>query len=345
MGVLAPIATLAGAAYFASRGPCFIAGPRRQAATIAAGSVAALGAAPAFADQIGDAAKKLADASYPFAKEVDWKNGIYLQAPGKFQPLEAIKAIDKMIVMGSQADPKLLKAAADAHHKAIGSVTGANGVTSKADWEAVNAALGRVIASVPEATVMDVYNAVSQITDPGVPAYLQSKDVVKQNQVTSAAPATTAPTGDSIGVAAAKLSAESYPFLKSVDWLSPIYLKPLPGASADKALKAVDKAIVMGSAMDGQLLKQAAAAHHKAIGSIDATGVTSAADYEAVNAALGRVVASVPKSKVMDVFNAFSGVVGPNIPNKLFSMADPLAASAAAKAFYEFKDVVQAAQR
>jgi len=359
---IAPIATLAGAAYLASRGPCFIAGPRRQAATIAAGSVAALGAAPAFADQIGDAAKKLADASYPFAQEVDWKNGIYLQAPGKFQPLEAIKAIDKMILMGSQADPKLLKAAADAHHKAIGSIKGANGVTSKADWEAVNAALGRVIASVPEATVMDVYNSVSQITDPGVPAYMKSKvnaadaekayaaflqfkDVVKQNQVTSAAPAATAPTGDSIGAAAAKLSAESYPFMKSVDWLSPIYLKPLPGVSADKALKAVDKAIVMGSAMNGQLLQQAAAAHHKAIGSIDSAGLTSAADYEAVNAALGRVIASVPKSKVMDVFNAFKDVVGGQIPNKMFSMADPLAASAAAKAFYEFKDVVQAAQR
>merc|ERR1712244_186619 len=98
---------------------------------------------------------------------VDWKNGIYLQAPGKFQPLEAIKAIDKMIVMGAQADPKLLKAAADAHHKAIGSISGANGVTSKADWEAVNAALGRVVASVPESSMMDVYNAVSGITDAG----------------------------------------------------------------------------------------------------------------------------------------------------------------------------------
>ena len=37
------------------------------------------------------------DASYSFAKEVDWNNGIFLQAPGKFQPLEALKAIDKMI--------------------------------------------------------------------------------------------------------------------------------------------------------------------------------------------------------------------------------------------------------
>merc|ERR1712150_268250 len=170
------------------------------------------------------------------------------------------------------------------------------------------------------------------------------KDVVKANQVTSAAPAAAAPTGDSIGMAAAKLSAESYPFLKSVDWQSPIYLKPLPGVSADKALKAVDKAIVMGSAMDGNLLKQAAEAHHKAIGSIDATGVTSAADYEAVNAALGRVIASVPASKVMDVYNSFSGVVGSQIPNNMFSLADPLAANAAAKAFYEFKDVVKASR-
>merc|ERR1712107_399303 len=194
-----------------------------------------------------------------------------------------------------------------------------NGVTSKADWEAVNAAIGRIVVSVPEATVMDVYNSVSAITDSGVPAYMKSKvvgadaekaysaflqfkDVVKANQVSSAAPIAAAPTGDSIGTAAAKLSAESYPFLKSVDWLSPIYLKPLPGVSADKSLKAIDKA-VMGSSMNGDLLKQAAAAHHKAIGSIDASGVTSAADYEAVNAAIGRIVASVPKSKVMDVFN------------------------------------------
>merc|ERR1719408_1057593 len=166
------------------------------------------GAAPAFADQIGDAAKSLAEASYPFAKEVNWNNGIFLQPPGNFQPFEALKAIDKMIVMGAQADPKLLQAAADAHHKAIGSISGPNGVTSKADWEAVNAALGRVIASVPESTVMDVYNSVSSITDSGVPAYLKSlvngadaekayagflefKDVVKKNQVTSAGPTAT----------------------------------------------------------------------------------------------------------------------------------------------------------
>merc|ERR1711881_473462 len=210
----------------------------------------------------------------------------FLQAPGKVAPLEALKAIDKMIVMGAQADPKLLKAAADAHHKAIGSISGPSGVTSKADWEAINAALGRVFASVPESTVMDAYNAVSGITDPGAPAYLKSlvngadaekaysaflefKDVVKKNQVSSPGPAASVPSGDSIGAAAKKLSDASYPFLKSVDWTSDLYTKPLPGASANAVLKAVDKAIVMGSAIDGNALKAAAEAHHKAIGSID----------------------------------------------------------------------------
>merc|ERR1712039_61919 len=307
----------------------------------AAGAVAMMGVAPAFADEIGDAAKQLAAASYDFAKEVDWNNGIYLQAPGAFKPLEALKAIDKMIVMGAQADPKLLKAAADAHHKAIGSISGPNGVTSKADWEAVNAALGRVIASVPESTVMDVYNSVSSITDPGVPAYLKSlvngadadraysaflefKDVVKSAQVSSPGPAATAVADTGIGAAAKKLSDASYPFLKEVDWLSDLYLKPLPGASVKDVMKAVDKAIVMGSAMDGNALKAAAEAHHKAIGSIDAKGVTAAADYAAVNNALGHAVASVPTSQVMDVYNAFSAIVPPTVPNMLFNSVNPL---------------------
>jgi hypothetical protein len=357
------IATVAFAALYHFRQPAFVPPPARQVASLAVPAIVATAvSAPAFADEIGDAAKKLAEASYPFAKEVDWNNGIYLQAPGAFKPLEAVKAIDKMIVLGAQADPKLLKAAADAHHKAIGSIGGANGVTSKADWEAVNAALGRVFASVPESTVMDVYNSVSSITDSGVPAYLKSlvngadadaaysafltfKDVVKKNQVASAGASATVPSGDKIGEAAKKLSDASYPFLKEVDWTSDLFLKPLPGASASQALKAVDKAIVMGSAIDGNLLKAAAEAHHKAIGSIDAKGVTSAADYEAVNAALGRVVASVPTSKVMDVYNAFAAIVQPSVPNKLFSTVNPLDAQAAAKAFYEFKDVVKAAQR
>ena len=59
--------------------------------------------------------------------------------------LEALMAIDEMIVMGAQADPELLKEEADAHHKAIGSICGPNGTTPKADWDGVSAALGRVL--------------------------------------------------------------------------------------------------------------------------------------------------------------------------------------------------------
>ena len=109
--------------------------------------------------------------------------------------------------------------------------------------------------------------------------------------------------------------------------------------------KAIDKMIVMGSQMDGNLLKAAAEAHHKAIGNIDSKGVTSPADYEAVNAAWGRVVASVPKATVMDVYNSLAGVVDASVPNNMFSKVNPLDAMAAAKGFHTFKDVVQAAQR
>merc|ERR1711975_148454 len=133
----------------------------------------------------------------------------------------------------------------------------------------------------------------------------------KKNQVSSPGPAATVPSGDSIGAAAKKLADASYPFISSVDWTSDLYTKPLPGASANAALKAV----------------------------------TSAADYEAVVAGLGRVIASVPTSKVMDVYNGFAGLVSPAVPNKLFESVNGLDAQAAAKAFYEFKDVVKAAQR
>merc|ERR1711992_361267 len=183
--------------------------------------------------------------------------------------------------------------------------------------------------------------------DKAYAALLEFKDVVKKNQVSAAGPAASAAPAKyaPIDAAAQKLSDASYPFLKGINWLSDIYVKPLPGTGVKDTLKAIDKAIVMGSNMDGNLLRATAEAHHKAIGSIDANGVTSAADFEAVNAALGRVIASVPTSKVMDVYNAFAAAVNPAIPNKMFSMVSPLDANAAAKAFYDFKDVVKAAQR
>ena len=288
----------------------------------------------------------------------------------------------------------------------------------------------KVFALVPKSTVMDVYNSVSSITDPGTPAYLKSlvngayaekayvgfldeklvckpasseivekeaivkvckhikelfpmvkmqpdcknknqnknknkhsflaspspkdtvklvcklassfKDVVKKNQVASAGPSSSVLSGDKIGEAAKKLSDASYPFLRKVDWLSDLYVKPLLGTTAQQVIKAVDKTISMSSAIDGILLKAAAEAHHKAIGSINDNGLTSAADYEAVNAALERIIASELTSNTMDVYKAWAGLLNGNVPSKLFSAVNTLDANAAAKTFYEFKGVLEA---
>merc|ERR1712115_625042 len=154
------------------------------------------------------------------------------------------------------------------------------------------------------------------------------------------------PAASKISAAAGKLSSAAYPLIKDVDWTSDLSLKPLPGASPQQVLKAIDKALVMGAAMDGAALTEAAEAHHKAIGSVDAKLVTSAGDFEAINAGLGKAIASVPTSKVMDVYNSMAGLVGSSpVPNYLYSQVNPQDAQAAYNALLEFKDVVKAAQR
>merc|ERR1711862_728362 len=192
--------------------------------------------------------------------------------------------------------------------------------------------------SAPESQVMDVYNAFSALTSPDVPAFLMStvneadakaayaaflkfKDVVKANPITPAAVSTPAALNGKLGAidaAAGKLSSAAYPFMKDVDWTSDLSLKPLPGVSLKDMLKA--------------------------IGSIDAKGLTTEADFAAINAGLGKAVASVPASKVMDVYNAFAKVVPGTVPNYLYSTVNPNDAQAAYRGFLEFKDVVKAAR-
>merc|ERR1712050_405816 len=194
-------------------------------------------------------------------------------------------------------------------------------------------------------------NTIKNLVPDTVPAYLMStvkeadakkayegflkfKDVVKSNPITpgTETASLSADKQAAIEKAAAKLSETSYGFLGQANWLSDVYQKPLPGATPKDLLKAVDKAIVMGASMDPKLLEDAAA-HHKAIGSIDAKGVTTLADYTAVNAALGKLVASVPQAQTMDVFN-------PVVNANLFSMVNGADAAATYKAFLDFKDVV-----
>merc|ERR1712232_1227814 len=266
----------------------FVPAPQTQSRLPAAagvGAAAAIGSAPAFADEIGDAAGKLSEAAYPFMKDVDWFSYLYLQKPGgSASALDWVKAIDKTIVMGEAMDSKLLKDAAMAHHKAIGTID-ANGALSKSSFTEVNAGIGRLIASVPESTTMDVYNSFKGLVGSDVPAYLMStvkaedakaaysalmdfKDVVKAHPIAATEPSLSARLSgeklDAVGAAAGKLASASYPFIKDVDWTSDVSLKPLPGADPKDVLSAVDKMIVVGASMDGKLLKEAAAAHHKA---------------------------------------------------------------------------------
>merc|ERR1712211_99215 len=101
---------------------------------------------------------------------------------------------------------------------------------------------------------------------------------------------------------------------------SDLYSKPIPGADPQKVTKAIGKMITMGAAMDGASLKEAANAHVKAIEGMDAKGVLSQSDFSSINAGLGKAIASVPTSKVMDVYNAMAKVTGDTgVINKLYS--------------------------
>merc|ERR1719336_1775891 len=181
---------------------------------------------------------------------------------------------------------------------------------------------------------MGVYNAVSSIVDPKVPAYLMSTvkeadaraayaalidftNVVKANPMPSSSPSASSNP-------AIELSAAAYPFIKDIDWTDSLYAKPIPGKTPQEAMKAVDKMIVMGSKMDGGALREAAMAHAKAIEGMDAKGVLSQADFQAINAGLGKAIASAGTSATMDVYKAMASLVGSSpVPNYLFSKVNP----------------------
>merc|ERR1712003_513573 len=150
---------------------------------------------------------------------VPWNSNLYNLNPGSADAISWAKAIGKMGDMGAAMDTKLLKAGADAHHAAIGGLS-SNYVCSESQLTAINAAIGRMIASVPESKTMDVYNSVGALVDPKVPEYLMSTvkeadakaayqalveftNVVKANPITPT-PVSAASSG-SIDAAAGKL--------------------------------------------------------------------------------------------------------------------------------------------
>jgi hypothetical protein len=221
-----------------------------------------------------------------------------------------------------------------------------------------------MIASVPESKTMAVYDAVSKLVDPKVPEYLMSKvkadeakkayealikftEVVKANPISPSATATTISGGAATAIegAASKLSSAAYPFMQGVDWKDDVYSKPVPQMSAQRTMRAIDKMIVLGAEMDGSALQEAAKAHVKAIEGMDANGVLTQKDFEAVLAGLGKSISSVPRASVMSVFNEMNNLVGNSgMANYLYSKQDPAKAVTAYSALIEFKDAVAANQ-
>merc|ERR1719450_111763 len=163
-------------------------------------------AQPARYDPFGQAAAKLSRATYPFMQQVPWNSDEFLLTPGKADPIGWAKAIGKIIDMGASMDGGYVKAGCHAHHAATVGLP-ANGVCSEAHLATIYACIGKMVASVPESKTMAVYDAVSALVDPKVPAYLMSKvnekdakaayeallaftKVVKANPITPSTPAT-----------------------------------------------------------------------------------------------------------------------------------------------------------
>merc|ERR1712176_845888 len=144
-------------------------------------------------------------------------------------------------------------------------------------------------------------------------------------------------TSTKIDAAAQRLADASYPFLKDTDWSSPLGAKMsgFSGVTLD-ALKAVDKALLMGYSTNMGALKEAADAHVKAIGSMDAKGLTTKADYQAILAGLGKVVATANDRSVFDVYNGFKPIVDSRVPEFLMSSVKASDAMEAYKGFLEF---------
>merc|ERR1712154_739600 len=132
-------------------------------------------------------------------------------------------------------------------------------------------------------------------------ALMDFKDVVKAHPI-SHAEVVASEVNPKIVAAAETLSAKAYPFLKEVNWNSDVFQAPLPGVGAKAALKGVLSALKMGEKMDPKVLHGAVEAHHKAIAGVDANGIPSEADFAAINAGLGQLIASVPQSSTMDVY-------------------------------------------
>jgi len=161
-------------------------------------------------------------------------------------------------------------------------------------------------------------------------SFLQFKDTVKAYQP------------DAIAAAAVKLTEASAPFMRQVPWNSSDFLLTPGAADPIGWAKAIGKIIEMGASMDAELVKAGCEAHHEAIMSRSRSGLCPPAQLTCTYASIGRMIASVPESKTMEVYEAVKALVDPGVPEYLMSKVNERDAKAAYEGLLEFTEVVKA---
>merc|ERR1719512_421372 len=117
--------------------------------------------APAADGPVGAAAVKLADASYPMVKALDWAGTGVLDSYVAKTPATK-ESMLALLDAGLAMDPKMIQGATQAHLDAIKDVDGSL-VTSLKGHEEVTVAIAKLIASAPPATIKKVFDNVPNV--------------------------------------------------------------------------------------------------------------------------------------------------------------------------------------
>jgi len=323
-GICVAAAGVAAVAYL-NQPSAFVPGPNRQAAAPwAAVSAATMFGSAAHAGSVEDAAKKLADKSYPMVKATDWATTDVLDKYMANVP--TTKEFSKAILELSVAlDPKLVKDAVSAHKKAVDAM-GPNFITPLKNHEDVTIALAKMFAAAPKDKIKAVFDATPNVQDLNGAWYAQMPqadaqatfeafkelaEAVKAAPVKAVAPVAAPSMDGPIGVAAKKLADASYPMIQKVDWAATGVLdKYVTNTPANKA--GIAALLDAGLAMDPKLIQGATQAHLDAINAVDGNLVTPLANHEAVTVAIAKLIASAPPAKIKAVFDTVPNVQGLN---------------------------------
>jgi len=294
-----------------------------RAMHMATAAGAMLGGAPAYAVSVDDAAKKLADASYPMVKAVDWATTGVLDKYMATVPIT--KEFSKAILELSVAmDPTLIKNAVQAHKTAVNAM-GPNFVTPLKNHEEVTVALAKLFAASPKDKIKAVFDATPGVQDLNSAWYAQMPkadadatfsafkelaEVVKASPEKVVTPVAVSASGP-IADAAKKLADVSYPMVKAVDWANTGALDKFV-AKTPATKESINALLDAGLAMDPKLIQSATQAHLNALNAVDGSLVTPLSNHEEVTIAIAKLIASAPAAKIKAVFDTTPNIQGLN---------------------------------